>query len=471
MDSILFWNEVAIEVHRRDFAFEKDAAGKEISPQQGGPTRTSRALAIVHISMYDAWNGAKATGNNYLGKGGRPPLPAAPAGTPLTPAAKATTAATIAVAGAAVTALKALYSNQLAYIEEQMLKFCSTLSGTSLTPGQISMYEDYGRRVAEVLLALRKMDGSDASESYVAGGAPGDHRPDPYNPSQGYLGSRWGRVTPFCVSSPVGPAALATYLGPPPAFSNPQYDTDFKEVRDYGAKERNKRSQNQEMTGLYWGYDGAKGLGTPPRLYNQIVRKIVAGMSPAPSTDKLAQLFAMVNAGMADAGIVAWEAKYMYNLWRPVIGVREDDAGTGPTGLGALSGSRGDPAWQPYGAPSSNRPGTKNATPPFPAYPSGHATFGTTVLEIVRRFFSLDPVTDKFTFVSDELNGATVDIDGSTRTRIERQYNIKGAIKDNLESRVWLGVHWRFDGDGGKKAGEEVAKQVAKLTGAGVHFP
>ena len=65
MDPILFWNDIAVEVHRRDFV-----GIPEISPQQGGPTRTSRALAIVHVAMYDAWNGAKATGNNYLGVGG-----------------------------------------------------------------------------------------------------------------------------------------------------------------------------------------------------------------------------------------------------------------------------------------------------------------------------------------------------------------------------------------------------------------
>jgi acyl-CoA-binding protein len=465
MDPILFWNDVAVEVHRRDYAFDSDpATGKEIGPQQGGPTRTSRALAIVHIAMYDAWNGAKATGNNYLGQGGRPVLPTAPAGTPLTPAARADVAAGVAVSGAAVTTLKALFSNQLAYIEAQMLKFCSTLSGLNVTPAEISSYEDYGRRVAEVLLALRSNDGSAVPESYVAGGSPGDHRPDPYNGSQGYLGSRWGRVTPFCVSSPVGPGALTTYLDPPPAFGEPRYARDFKEVRDHGAKQRNKRSPLQEMTGLYWAYDGAKGLGTPPRLYNQIARKIVEALSSPPSTDQLARLFAMLHASMADAGIVAWEAKYTYNFWRPVVGIREDDVGTGPTGLGALSSETGDPAWEPNGAPNSNRPGAKNFTPPFPAYPSGHATFGTTMLEVVRKFFNLDETTFKFKFVSDELNGSTVGIDGSTRTRVEREYTIKKAIKENLESRVWLGVHWRFDGDAGETAGRKIADQVVTGT-------
>lgn len=451
MDPILYWNEVALEVHRRDFSFPQDGEGEVIGPQQGGPTRTSRALAIVHIAMYDAWNGAKATGHQYLGGTGLPALPPAP------PAGSSPEAA---VAGAATTTLKALFSNQTDYIEERMLNFCAT--GLPTGPGaptaaQISHGIEYGRDVAIVLLDFRGGDGSSVPDPYVAGGSPGDHRPDPYNSHQGYLGPKWGDVTPFCIT--FGMLDINEYLDAPPLFTSMEYKKDFIEVRDHGAKERRSRSAKQEAIGLYWGYDGAKGLGTPPRLYNQVVR--VIAQKQGNTADQNARLFAQINAGMADAGIVAWRAKYHYNLWRPVIGIREDDAGTGPTGLGTESTAKGDPFWEPYGAPNSNQPGQKNFTPPFPAYPSGHATFGTTVFDLVRRFYNvIDDDTFTFDFVSDELNGRTVDIDGSVRTYIKRTYTLNKAIEDNLESRVWLGVHWRFDGKGGKKAGEKVAEKV-----------
>ncbi|MDQ3254212.1 MAG: vanadium-dependent haloperoxidase, partial [Acidobacteriota bacterium] len=316
------------------------------------------------------------------------------------------------------------------------------------------------------VLALRNNDGSELPDNvYIAGRAPGDHRTAPNDALQGYLGPRWGDVKPFCVSfTPAAgdPQGLNPYIGPPPGFSTAQYKNDFEEVRDRGGAVRNKRTPEQEVTGIYWAYDGAKRLGTPPRLYNQVVRKIVEDMSSMPSTGDLARLFALVHAGMADAGIVAWRAKYHYNFWRPAVGVREDDAGTGPTGLGTGSTAKGDPFWWPYGAPLSNQPGPgrTNFTPNFPAYPSGHATFGTTVFELVRKFFNVTNNSLTFKFVSDELDGKTVDVDGSVRTRIIREYTLNKAIKDNLESRVWLGVHWRFDGEGGKQAGEEVANQV-----------
>jgi hypothetical protein len=50
MDPILFWNDVALEANRVDHT---DADKKE----QAGPTLSSRALAIVHLAMYDAYAG------------------------------------------------------------------------------------------------------------------------------------------------------------------------------------------------------------------------------------------------------------------------------------------------------------------------------------------------------------------------------------------------------------------------------
>ena len=287
---------------------------------------------------------------------------------------------------------------------------------------------------------------------------PGNHRPDPYNAEQGFLGPKWGNVTPFCIPAFQPGANTSTYLGAPPPLGNPNYRAHFIEVRDHGARARGARTAEQEMTGLYWAYDGAKGLGTPPRLYNQIVRVIARDNNNTVAQN--ARLFALINVGMADAGIVAWRAKYEHNLWRPSVGVREDDAGTGPSGLGASTAASGDPAWQAYGAPRSNEPGKGSFTPNFPAYPSGHATFGTTVFELVASFYGVAKTALSFDFVSDELNGSTLDNDGSARTCWRRTYTLAEAIQANLESRVWLGVHWRFDGDGGKAAGEKVAQKV-----------
>jgi vanadium chloroperoxidase len=80
---------------------------------------------------------------------------------------------------------------------------------------------------------------------------------------------------------------------------------------------------DETCIGIYWGYDGARELGTPPRLYNQIVRKL-ANRDPTPRHRTLG-CFALVNVAMADAGILAWDQKYIHDLWRPVVGIREHD--------------------------------------------------------------------------------------------------------------------------------------------------
>src|SRR5262245_30618856 len=85
---------------------------------------------------------------------------------------------------------------------------------------------------------------------------------------------------------------------------------------------------------------------------------------------------APLTLALAHAGLSSWEAKYVYRFWRPVLGIREAAPGTGPTRAGDDNPlTQGDPGWTPLGAPASNRSGS-DFTPPFPAYPSGHSTFG-----------------------------------------------------------------------------------------------
>lgn len=167
----------------------------------------------------------------------------------------------------------------------------------------------------------------------------------------------------------------------------------------------------------------------------------------------------MVNVAMADAGIQAWHEKYKHNLWRPVVGIREADAGWGPTGKGdSQAGTHGDPFWQPLGAPRTNSSGAPSFTPPFPAYPSGHATFGTAALRITQAVLGLLG-NFAFEFVSDELNGENIGATG-VRPRYKSNLTIDSAVEENILSRVYLGVHWKFDGRKGEQIGEEIASKI-----------
>lgn len=70
--------------------------------------------------------------------------------------------------------------------------------------------------------------------------------------------------------------------------------------------------------------------------------------------------------------------------------IREADEGTGPSGLGdGNRDTRGDPSWTPLGAPASNL-SAPNFTPPFPAYPSGHAGLGSAMFQTLRNIYGSD---------------------------------------------------------------------------------
>ena len=158
---------------------------------------------------------------------------------------------------------------------------------------------------------------------------------------------------------------------------------------------------------------------------------------------------------MGDSGINVWHWKYCFDLWRPIVGIREDDKSTSPATIADKKITPPcDPFWKPLGAPRSNEP-KPSFTPPFPAYPSGHATFGAATFEMVRLFYchtnTQTEDTIEFTLVSDELNGKTTDEEGSDRTSHARHYDsMAEAMYDNSVSRIYLGVHWRFDGTSGK---------------------
>jgi hypothetical protein len=200
----------------------------------------------------------------------------------------------------------------------------------------------------------------------------GEHRADPYAPGQPQLGPVWGNVTRFTGANH---QPLAAFPGKTTTNNNylddADYFADFEEVRDRGSVQRRNRTAAQERIGIYRGYDGANNLGVPPRLYNQVARVIVQQHSPALNVARAAEVFASINVAMADAGIDAWHWKYVYKLWRPVVGIR------------SRSAPDGDPFWAPLGAPQTNA-GRGTFTPPFPAYPSGHATFGAAVIQALR---------------------------------------------------------------------------------------
>lgn len=430
MDAILYWNEVSLEANRVSHSNGKN--------EQTGPTLSSRALAIVHLAMYDAFVGVSKKLTPYL-----PGLPAPVAGASVD----------AAIAAAAHATLSRLFPSQKPFFDLRHAQ--AGLQGPGLNEGH-----EFGLLVAQRMLNDRKDDPGASDNGYTASVARGAHRPDPSVPDQGFHAPFYG------AGSKLFAATQRYQLDRPPQPSvapDSEYAIALRQVRRRGIApelmgtlphDSPRRTVDETLIGVYWAYDGAVGLGTPPRLYNQIVRKVANNKRN--KLEDNARLFALVNTAMADAGILSWDQKYIHDLWRPGLGIREHDPSMGPA---AGEGDRNiddesQPDWLPLGAPSTNSTGKKNPTPNFPAYPSGHATFGAAAFHVTRLFYKVavgntspDDLLSGLTFVSDEHDGINRDNEGTVRPRHVRAFprGLWQMILENGRSRVFLGVHWVFD--------------------------
>lgn len=480
---ILYWNHVALELNRLDAS---------LGGPQPGPLLAARALSILHIAINDAYFAMKPDPNGlattYLSPNASDP-------TYRLPDTRGSTDAANAVAGAAITVLQQLYTQPNLSVANnttfQLNNFIQQRIGAFPNLDALGPSYQFGLAVGRAILnilAVRPGEPGVGAGAYRPKTGRYKFNDDPTNPV---------RVVPVDPNNPNGPQQVirpyyAPFYGqtarrvavqmsiqgmptehiiadPPVGFGVQDlgyYNATLREVIAEGgapALNSTRRSPDRTTGALYWAYDGANLIGTPPRLYNQILRQLAWARRPTNGDPEainadFARLFALANAAMDDAGVFGWREKYTYEFWRPLSGVRNDN------------GPHADPFWLSFGAINTNT-NQFPFQPPFPAYPSGHAVFGAALFQIARLYYKrrddlafADDEADQisFSFVSEELNGVSRDLRqpydptlpitdqvGTVRTRVERHFpSLWAAIFENAISRIWLGVHWQFDAFG-----------------------
>jgi hypothetical protein len=378
------------------------------------PTLASRVEAIVGVAVYDAVDGIRPLCDLY-------PVP----GLSAHPAPDASQEA--AAIAAADTVLNSLYPAQKALFDaEYQFTLADIHGGNPVTDGL-----QWGQAVANAVLTWRSQDSWNAPSTYQPappGGTPGVYELTPNAGLEGKppgflpaLAPQWGQVTPWAMTS--GGQFLPP---PPPALDSPEYAAAFNEVKSLGDTNSTTRTMDETLFAQFWA-DVPGHSVTPPGHWDEIAEN--ASLQQHLNLEQNARLFALVNIGLADAAINCWDAKYVYNYWRPITAIRD------PRANQINSATTSDTTWTPLWN-----------TPNFPSYTSGHATFSGAASVILTSIFGPD---FQFTSGSDDMPGYSRSFD-----------NFGDAANEAADSRLVGGIHFRFDNDAGLAAGQQIGGWV-----------
>ncbi|MFI2709067.1 phosphatase PAP2 family protein [Micromonospora sp. NPDC018662] len=401
-DHTIYWNKVLLKTYR--------AVG-------GPPTVLARAGAMMHLAMYDAT--ASLSGEpTYLARVNR------------IPNFNYDGDANMDIAAFKV--LQAVFPSR---------DFSTDYANSRVyppvgEPGPEGWSTSVGEGTAQNMINARANDGSGNNTAYTPTIAAGQWRPTTAGPKGIAASPNWGRVTPFALTSgsqfrPPLPGGFTSITA---MLTSSAYANQVNEVRQFGASNSTSRTTDQTQAAFFWANDLDGTYKPPGQLFThtQIIAAQRGGYT--------AKLFALVAMAMADASIAAWDAKYEtgIDLWRPDTAIEEpqSDGNTATTP---------NAAWEPL---STAADGT-HFSPNFPAYISGHATFAGAWAGIMKRFYGTDAVT--FTATTEDPNAV-----GVQRTFT----SFSSAATENALSRLWLGVHYRWDADAGLTTGDAVANRV-----------
>ena len=376
-DVVLEWNQIALDA--------TVTAGQ-------GPVPQIRTMTIVQVSVHDAVNAITCDYRTYLS------IRCGPWGAP-----------EAAAIGAAHRALAGLVPPaQAAALAEARARSLAT-HGLTGDPGVA-----FGEAVAEVILALRSIDG--AAQAQFPYTAPGAGSPGVWvavGPAPPVLPG-WKHVAPWVVRN------LAAFRpdGPPPLRSK-RWARDFNEVKELGSLTSASRTDEQTAIARFW-------LANPAPLWNGVARQLIQAHGLDPSST--ARTLALMYLASADASIACWDAKYTFNFWRPITAIQNADADDNPK-------TEADPAWVPL-----------FPTPQHPEYLSGHSTNSSAMATALKLLLGDDvPIV------------AT----SPTNPGFERHWSsVNEGVEEVIDARIYSGIHYRTSDEDGAAVGRRIARFI-----------
>lgn len=290
----------------------------------------------------------------------------------------------------------------------------------------------WGQQVAKDMIAWEKSDpyGYQAYldpamkkfGTYVPSGKAGDWAPTPPDYTTGRF-PHWGKVRTFAISED------DKKIYPPLPYSNVPgslFRNQAEEVMAYCPTDKSKMTYENQWIAEFWSDDETFKVFSPPARWIAIANQVIEDENV--NLEKAIIVFAKIGMALNDAGVSCWFSKYYYNVERPVSFIRREI----------------DPNWDVW---------YLNFTPGFPAYPSGHSTFGAAGAEVLTAEFGPSfAMTDKCHLGRSEFK--------STPRSFNSFYEM---AEENAFSRIPLGVHYSMDAESGLDLGYRCGRRVEEM--------
>jgi hypothetical protein len=377
-DVVLDWNE---------------AGAKAIVAERIGPPEGARIMAMMHVAMYNAINAVQRRYGSYRFEA----------------RAKGESSAEAAGAAAARMVLEQMIPQQKEQLASMYQSSLRPLAAGSSVDAGIAIGEEAGRHCVE----MRGKDGVGAPRHYRPVTAPGK-----YVATSLPVSFDWPAVTPWFLSS-----TSQFRPAPPPPLTSELWARDYNEIKELGGRNSTKRTAQQTEVARFWSIVGIVS-------WNSIVRSL-ATSQPRSLIDN-ARLFALVNMAATDAFVAVFDAKYEYQLWRPVTAIRNGD-------IDGNDATEIDPSWVPL-----------IDTPMHPEYPCAHCITAGAVATVLEAEFGAGDVPP-FSSTSSAVPGVT-----------HRWTRIRDYVDEVNNARIWGGLHYRNSTEVGRDMGREIGLAAVK---------
>jgi membrane-associated phospholipid phosphatase len=365
-----------------------------------------RAAAMMHLAMHDALNAVHREYAAYAFEGNAPDVD---------PVAAASQAA------------YEIAANQYPRQTAQWTELRDRTGAPREDAAQL------GKAAAAAVLARRKDDKWDQQAEYrfhpLGPGVYAEFREHSGTPEGFVFGAGWATAKPFMLSRPD-----QFRVGPPPAIDSAEYARAFAEVKEVGSFDSRTRTADQAHLAMWW-------KEFVESSHNRLARELV--VSDRLELRRAARLFALLNMAIFDGYVSVFDSKFFYNHWRPYTAIRWADQDGNPA-------TEVDGQWD----------NLHRHTYAFPSYPSAHGTVCSAAKSVMADTFG---ERRKFTMETREVDKAgpmsgKIKMDPPTRSF----GSFPAAALECSLSRVYLGIHFRYDSLGGNALGNAVGRYAVE---------